>query len=154
MDFMFRDRRRPRRGAFSGGVLLAVGALWACARDPGEVPPAEALTAFLTAVERSAHAPDQQEKAYFWVDQASQRALEQRAALTESLAGHALDPWDFLVPGRVSFAGQAVASASMSERIEGDRAVVEVPIADRERAEISMVRQEGRWRVLLGLGDK
>jgi len=127
--------------------------LSACVPKPGELSPTEALSAFLTAVEQSTHAPEQQRVAYEWVDVRSQAALQSRASAAASLGGRTLKPWDMIVPGRLSFAAQPVASVAMRARVAGDRATVEVPLEHGDKLEVPMAREEGRWRVVLALGE-
>src|SRR5688500_1148584 len=95
--------------------LVAFG----CAADPSELEPTEALTAFLSALERSTHAPDQRKLAYDWLAFESQKNLEQRARLSSSLAGRPFEPWDMLVPGRVSFASENLPTARLRARVQG-----------------------------------
>jgi hypothetical protein len=132
-------------------VALALLLLSACAPDPKDFGPSEALTTFLTAVERSTHAPEQRKLAYEWIDQDSQKALSARARLTNSLAGRKLAPWEMLVPGRVSFAGQSLAGVRMVANVEGESATVSILLDKAEPVQVPMVRQGGRWRVQLGL---
>ena len=125
--------------------------LLGCAPDPGDLGPTDALAAFLTAVERSTHAPEQRKVAFEWLDTKSQGALAARARLSNSLAGRKLKPWEMLVPGRVSFAGQSIAGVRMTANVEGERATVSILIAKGEPIEVPLVREQGRWRVMLGL---
>ncbi|HEY6881009.1 MAG TPA: hypothetical protein VI299_23450 [Polyangiales bacterium] len=133
-------------------VLSAV--LLGCAADPSELEPTEALTAFLAALERSTHAPDQRRLAYDWLDLASQKTLAQRARLSASLAGRPFEPWDMLVPGRVSFAGQSLAGTRLQAKVDGEHALVEIPVEKTidppPATKVAMVREAGRWRVSLG----
>ncbi len=135
-------------------VLFALFAL-GCAADPSELQPTEALTAFLSALERSTHAPEQRRLAYEWLDLSSQRALERRARLSSSLAGRTFEPWEMLVPGRVSFAAQSIAGARLRAQVEGEHATIELPAEDTvippPSTKVAMVREAGRWRVALGL---
>ncbi len=137
-----------RRGLW---LLCLVGCGLGCARDPADVPPDAALTLFLSAVEASTHEPEQRKHAYEWLDRASREALQARAARTAALAGRKLEPWEMLVPGRLSFAGLGRIGVRMHVTIKGDAATVEIPIEDRAPAEVSMVREAGRWRVALGV---
>jgi hypothetical protein len=125
--------------------------LCACAPDPADLGPTEALAAFLTAVERSTHAPEQRKLAYEWLDQKSQQNLTERARLANSLAGRKLQPWEMLVPGRVSFAGQSISGVRMSADVEGDHAKVSILLEKGEPLEVPMIHEAGRWRVVLGL---
>jgi len=125
--------------------------LASCARDPSELGPVQALTSFLAAVEQSANSPEQRKVAFGWLDSETQAALEERAELSSSLAGRDIEAWELLVPGRVSFAGQSVAGVRMKASVSGDRATVQIPVEKRAPVEVAMVREEGRWRVMLGL---
>lgn len=126
-----------------------------CAADPTELEPTEALTAFLAALERSTHAPDQRKLAYEWLDLESQRALARRAELSSALAGRPFEPWEMLVPGRVSFAAQNIAGMRLNAQVDGLRATVEIPapevVIPPPATKVAMVREAGRWRVALGL---
>jgi hypothetical protein len=128
-----------------------------CAADPSELAPTEALTAFLAALERSTHAPDQRRLAYDWLDLASQRMLAQRARLSSSLAGRPFEPWDMLVPGRVSFAAQSLAGARLRANVDGEHATIEIPaeksVIPPPATKVAMVREAGRWRVALPLAS-
>lgn len=128
-------------------VLLS----WGCARGPEEVAPDVALTEFLSAVEGSTHDPALRKLAFEWLDEASRAALKERAVRTASLAGRKLEPWEMLVPGRLTFTGLGRAGVRMQVQIKGDKAVVQIPIEKRPPAKVDMVREGGRWRVALGL---
>jgi hypothetical protein len=134
------------------GVLSV--SLLGCAADPSELEPTEALSAFLAALERSTHAPDQRRLAYDWLDLSSQKALAQRARLSSSLAGRPFEPWDMLVPGRVSFAGQSLDGTRLHARVDGEHALIEIPVEKMidppSATKVPMVREAGRWRVSLG----
>lgn len=132
---------------------LGLCLLLACAADPSELAPTEALTAFLAALERSTHAPEQRKLAYEWLDLASQRALAERAQLSSSLSGRPFEPWDMLVPGRGSFASQSLAGVRLRAQVDGDRALVALPTPQGRTPTppIALVREQGRWRVALGL---
>jgi hypothetical protein len=141
------------RAVFCSAFLLG-GALGGCAADPSELAPTEALTAFLAALERSTHAPDQRRLAYEWLDLASQRTLANRARLSSSLAGRPFEPWDMLVPGRVSFAAQSIAGARLRAQVDGEHATIVIPVEKSVSPpppsnKVAMVREAGRWRVSL-----
>lgn len=135
-------------------VWMALFGALGCGPSPDEYAPSEALRAFLTALDRSTHAPEQLRAAYGWIDEESQALLAQRASLAASLAGRKLAPWDMLVPGRGSFSAYSVPSLRMRTRTEGERAFVALRVDGRGEVEIPMVRQGGRWRVQLDLTDK
>jgi hypothetical protein len=132
-------------------LLLFLSGWLGCAPSPAELSPTEALTAFLTALDRSTHAPEQLQVAYDWLDQNSQGALKERAGMSASLAGRSVAAWDMLVPGRASFSAYSVPSLRMRARIQGEQAVVTLQLDAHEDVEIPMRREEGRWRVVLGL---
>jgi hypothetical protein len=125
-------------------------ASWSCAPRPEELSPSEALTAFLTALDRSTHAPEQLQAAFEWLDESSQATLKERAGLSASLAGRSIAPWDMLVPGRSSFSAYSVPSLRMRTRVEGERAFVSIQLEGRADIEIPLRREQGRWRVGLG----
>lgn len=140
-------RREVRTWLATLGCVLLFG----CAADPSDLDPAEALSAFLAALERSTHAPDQRRLAYEWLDLDSQRVLNERAKLSSSLAGRPFEAWDMLVPGRVAFATQSIAGVRLSASVHGEHATVAVPGEGTIGAKVPMVREGGRWRVVLGL---
>jgi hypothetical protein len=125
--------------------------LLGCAADPSELEPTEALTAFLAALERSTHAPDQRKLAYDWLDLRSQRSLTERAKLSSSLSGRPFEPWEMLVPGRISFAAHSLVGARLSAQVDGEHASVALPGASSAGSRVPMVRESGRWRVVLGM---
>jgi hypothetical protein len=137
---------RVRRLLWISLVLSCV----ACAADPGELSPKQALSAFLTALDRSTHAPEQLKVAFEWVDEKSQAALKQRADLAASLAGRSISAWDMLVAGRGSFSAYPP-SAVARVRSAGEQAFVSLQVDGRSQVEVPMRREGGRWRVVLGL---
>lgn len=132
-------------------LLFAVLLVNACGEEPEGLDPKAALTGFLMAMEHSTHAPEQRKAAYEWIDRESRAALTERAELTASLAGRKLEPWELLVPGRVSFAELGRRGVKMTADIRGDQATVSIPVEGRPAAEVPMVRENGRWHVVLGL---
>jgi len=150
----------PRRA--HGRLMRAWPALFlcvvlGCAADPSDLQPTEALSAFLSALERSTHAPDQRKLAYEWLDLETQRALTERARLASSLGGRPFEPWDMLVPGRVSFASQSITGVRLRARVQGERATIEIPpeqgVIPPPPTQVPMVREAGRWRVALAMGQ-
>lgn len=132
-------------------LLLGVWLCSGCARDPGELAPDAALTEFLSSVDGSTHEPSLRKAAYEWLDESSRKALAERAARTAALAGRRLEPWEMIVPGRLSFSGLGRSGVRMQVRIDGDKAKVTIPIEKRAPVEVDMVREGGRWRVVLGV---
>ena len=132
-------------------LVVTLLLLAACAPDPAEYGPVEALATFLAAIDRSAQAPEQRKVAFEWLDAESQGALKERAELSASLVGRAFQPWEMLVPGRLGFSLRSMGNVRMSADVSGDKATVRIPVHEREPVLVPMVREAGRWRVQLGL---
>lgn len=132
-------------------LALSLLVMAACAPDPAELGPVEALSTFLAAIDRSAQAPEQRKQAFEWLDADSQAALKARAELSASLVGRTLQPWEMLVPGRLGFSLRSMGNVRMSAEVAGDKATVRIPVQGREPVLVPMVREGGRWRVQLGL---
>ena len=131
--------------------VLVVFVLLGCGPDPGELAPVEVLKEFLADLERSSQAPEQRKAAFAALDKQSQAALKDRAELAGSLVGRALEPWELLVPGRLGFSLKAISGVNLRTEIAGDRATVHIPVQNRKAVDVPMVREDGRWRVQLGL---
>ena len=116
----------------------------ACGPDPGELGPVEVLRGFLADLEHSKAAFDA-------LDKQSQAALKERAELAGSLVGRALQPWELLVPGRLGFSLKAMSGVNLRTDIAGEKATVHIPVQNRKPVDVPMVREDGRWRVQLGL---
>lgn len=149
----------PRRRGHSCAVARSLLSIFllvclACAPDPGELSPSAALKSFLTALDRSPHAPEQLVVAFGWIDAKSRAALAERAELAAALAGRSVSATDMLVAGRNSFSGYSVASLRMRTRLDGERATVVVTVQGQPDIEVPLVREEGRWRVVLTLPEK
>ncbi len=123
----------------------------ACGPDPGELGPVEVLRGFLADLEHSAQAPEQRKAAFDALDKQSQAALKERAELAGSLVGRALQPWELLVPGRLGFSLKAMSGVNLRTDIAGEKATVHIPVQNRKPVDVPMVREDGRWRVQLGL---
>ncbi len=132
-------------------VLALLASASACSDVPSDQTPRGALRLFLSAMERSEHDPDAQREAYALLSASTRRALAARAHDAETLGADGLEPWEMLVRGRYrqTFA-PARGSRGMRERIDGDRARVVVTSEDgSRRAEVPLVREDGRWRIVL-----
>ena len=106
---------------------------------------------FLEVMERSATDDAALLEAYGLLDQGAQRALAARATRTRALSGQAFEPWQMLAQGRFRLRF-AHARGGMKERIDGERAVVVVSGSGAgQRAEVPLVREQGRWRIQLVL---
>jgi hypothetical protein len=62
-----------------------------------------------------------------------------------------MQPWEVLVPGRLSFSLRSMGSVRMKAEVHGDHATVNIPVKNHEPVAVPMVREGGRWRVSLGL---
>ncbi len=134
-------------------ACLAALLATACADVPSDETPAGALRLFVDAMERSDAEPEALRDAYALMAAPSRRALQERAHLAASLGGREFQPWEMLVRGRFrrSFPLRDRQGA-MRESIQGDRATVTVRSEDGQRsAQVPLVRERGRWRVLLDI---
>ena len=134
---------------------LAVASFAGCSSSAGPVAqrsPSEVLRQFLAAMDRSASDARALRTAYELLASPAQRALEARAARVKSLAGQQLEPWQMLAQGRFRLRFSPASRRGMRETIQGDRATVTVAGAGPgERAEVPLVRENGRWRLSLEL---
>ena len=130
---------------------IATTLLIGCADLPSDETPSGAVRLFLDAMDRSDREPEALREAYALLAAPSRRALQERAHLAASLGGREFQPWEMLVQGRYRQSFQVhEGSSGMRERIEGERATVTVRSDDGERsAEVPLVLEEGRWRVLV-----
>ena len=128
-------------------VLVAAG----CEDVPTDETPRGALRLFIDAMERSERDHDALQEAYALLSRDTRRELTARART--ALGGERLEPWDMLVRGRFRLTfTPGVRARGMRERIRGSRATVVVRDASgRRRAEVPLVREGGRWRIVLEL---
>lgn len=134
------------------GLLLLFAA--ACGDAEDERTPSVVLEDFLETMDRSATSEDALAEAYALLDPADQRALSARAEQAELLTGRDFEPWQMLAQGRFRLRFAPAERAGMKSEIKGDAAVVRVVSEDgRSRAEVPMVRHQGRWRVRLGVSS-
>jgi len=125
----------------------------ACSSAPSDETPEGAVRLFLDAMERSEREPEALREAYALLAGPSRLALLERAHLAGSLGGRQFDPWEMIVRGRSrrSFAIREGVSG-MRASIDGDEATVTVSEDDGEqRARIPLLREDGRWRVLIDI---
>lgn len=125
--------------------------LSACSEVPTDATPKGTVQLFLAAMERSEHDEQALAQAYALLSAPTRRVLQERAHLATSLGANELKPWQMLVRGsyRQRFTPSRGARG-MRERIEGDRATVTVTNG-RRRAEVPLVRENGRWRIVLNV---
>lgn len=124
-----------------------------CSSAPSDTTPSGTVRLFLDAMERSNGDPEALGEAYALLSAPTRRALAERAHFANALGGRRFEAWEMLVQGRfrLNFA-PARGSAGMRERIEGEQARVTVTSADgSRRAEIPLVREDGRWRIALSI---
>jgi len=122
-----------------------------CASSPSDETPTGALKMFLDAMERSAHDSEALREAYYLVDQRAQARLRERAQLATALgAARDFEPWEMLAQARFRLRFHPADSGGMRERVHGRRAVVIVTGREsQERAEVPLVKEGKRWRVVL-----
>ncbi len=131
------------------GLVLVTG----CSDVPTDETPRGTVRLFLSAMARTEEDPRALQEAYRLLARPSRRALVQRARLAESLGANRIEPWDMLVRGRSrpTFT-PAPGSRGMREHIDGDTATVTVTNEEgSRRAEVPLVRENGRWRVVLDI---
>lgn len=132
-------------------VTLLFACLVGCGRAGSPDSPAAVVEQFLKVMERSGQDESALLEAYELLDQGAQRALTTRATRARSLSGQAFEPWQMLAQARFRLRFEP-ARGGMREKIDGERAVVVVSGArDNERAEVPLVREQGRWRIQLSL---
>ena len=136
-----------------GLTAWLVAALAACSPAPSDETPTGALRLFLRAMEESGSDSTALESAYGLLDEHARQALEQRARDAGALAnGREFEPWEMLAQGRYRVRFAYAEYGSMRERIDGERAIVTVEGASgTDRAEVPLVREAGRWRVVLAI---
>ena len=114
--------------------------------------PVSTVRSFLELMERSTTDDDALEDAYALLDRAAQQGLRTRADRARSLSGRAFEPWQMIAQGRFRLRFAPVSPGGLRARVQGERAVVVATGANAgERAEIPLVRQDGRWRLELTL---
>lgn len=129
--------------------LLLLG----CSTAPTDTDPHGSVQLFLDAMERSRDDANALREAYGLLCASTRRALTERARFAESLGGARLEPWQMLARGRFrqTFV-PAPGRRGVRSEIEGDRAtVVYTNEQGDRRAEVPLVLEEGRWRIVLNL---
>lgn len=136
-----------RRAALLSIVLLASS----CSDVPSDETPRGAVRLFLSAMARSEDDPRALREAYGLLSASTRRALVERARFAESLGANELEPWEMLVRGRFRQSFTAARGArGMREQIDGNEATVTVTNeGGSRRAEVPLVREDGRWRIVL-----
>ena len=139
------------RAVLQPWCVLLLG-LCACSSAPSDETPSGALLMFLGAMERSDWNQEALREAYALLSADAREALEERAEMANALSGRDFEPWQMLAQGRFRLRFAPRQDGGLSERIDGDRAVVVVTGSrDGERAEVPMVLEDGEWRVDLDI---
>ncbi len=148
------SRTGPRRLLRSGlfcWALAGVLCTSACGSSPSDETPTGALRLFLDAMERSAYEESALREAYGLLAPSARQQLRRRAGRASSLSHQAFEPWDMLPQGRFRLRFRP---RRMRVEGDGDQVVVVVTGArDGERADVQMLLEEGRWRVVLAIPD-
>lgn len=137
----------------SAALLLPILLASACSDLPSDETPRGAVRLFLSAMARTEEDPAALREAYGLLSASTRRALVERERFAESLGASELYPWDMLVRGRhrPSFA-PARGARGMREQVDGDSAIVVVTNeAGTRTAEVPLVREDGRWRIVLSI---
>jgi hypothetical protein len=144
-----------RRLRHFGAALVCVGlanAAVGCGGAEADGTPAEALSRFLEAMDRSVINEAALKDAYALLDEEAQRELSSRASRAGFLTGRKFEPWDMIAQGRFRLRFAPAEHAGMHTTLSGDTAVVHVKSEDsRAQAAVPLVREAGRWRVKLQL---
>jgi hypothetical protein len=144
------------RGAQHVGAALVCLA-WACVglgcgSAEADGTPAEALSRFLEAMDRSVINESALKDAYALLDEQAQRELISRANRAGFLTGRKFEPWDMIAQGRFRLRFAPAEHAGMHTTVSGDTAIVQVKSENtRSQAAVPLVREAGRWRVKLVL---
>ena len=133
-------------------VACAVVSGTACGRAEADTTPTATVRHFLEVMDRSNEDDAALKDVYRLLDSTARKALKRRAERARTLSMQLYEPWQMLVPGRFRLRFLPRSPGGMHERVNGDRAVVTV-IGRRagERAEVPLVREQGRWRIALVL---
>lgn len=121
----------------------------ACSESHDDDTPVGALVSFLEAMDRGAADSDALRGAYELLDKGARKALEERAAKAETLAGRTYQPWEMLAEGRfrLHFAPER---HRMRTKIDGDRAKVTVSDPNgKQTVSVPLAKEGDAWRVVL-----
>jgi hypothetical protein len=136
----------------------ALAAIWvaaaACGTVETDATPAEALSRFLEAMDRSVSNESALKDAYGLLDEHAQRELTARADRAGFLTGRKFEPWEMIAQGRFRLRFAPAEHAEMRTTLSGNNAVVHVKSEDsRSQAAVPLVHEAGRWRVKLVLPE-
>lgn len=131
-------------------LVMLLCAAAACSVAATDETPSGALSLFLEAMGEAEDDPAARARAYALMAGETRRSLASRARLASALSARPFEPWEMIVEGRYRLRFRPREHRGFEERIAGDRAIVVVRgERRRERAEVPMVRENGRWRVYL-----
>ena len=132
-----------------GSALVAL-LLVACSGSDAETTPADVLSHFLDAMDRSTVNDSALADAYALLDSGARRELRSRADQAALVAGHDFEPWQMLAQGRFRLRFSPAEHGGMRAKISGQNAVVHVVSDDRRsQVDVPMVREAGQWHVKL-----
>lgn len=138
------------RGLRSAIATLALGLLGACSHGPPDATPEGAVREFIERMERVDGDPERARAAYELLSASTRENLIERARRASNATGRPMKPEEMLAPSRFVLLFRP---HQMQAHITGDRALVSVMGMDPavDRAQVPLVREEGRWRVELAL---
>lgn len=132
-------------------IVLAIAA-FGCARVPTDETPDGAVELFLEAMGRASDDPSARRRAFELLAPESQRRIAERARLASSLGSRRFEPWEMIAEGRYRLRFRPREVGGFTARVSGDRAIVVVRgEQSAERAEVPLVRSNGRWRIFLSI---
>jgi len=134
-----------RVAAMGLGCSLAVG----CSDPPTDETPSGTVRLFLEAMDRSSWDSSALEEAFSLLAPQARTALAERAKKAASLSGQELEPWDMIAQGRYRLRFAPRGGDGLREQIDGDQAVVTVVGGPVQRADVPLVREGDRWRIVL-----
>jgi hypothetical protein len=135
------------------GRAAALCFLAACGTVDADGSPADALSRFLEAMDRSTLNESALKDAYALLDDRAQKELRVRADRAGFLTGRKFEPWEMIAQGRFRL-HFAPAERGMHTTITGEHAVVQVKSDDgRSQVSVPLLHEGGRWRVRLELPE-
>ncbi|MGF1466780.1 MAG: hypothetical protein ACFCGT_11665 [Sandaracinaceae bacterium] len=143
--------RPPRALVVASALALAPSG---CRSQPDDGPVA-VVKRFIAVMEEANRFPDARADAFALLDRDSRIALAERAHQATALGGRELTPWEMIVEGRFRLNFQPRRGRAGFREVRDpqhpDRATVVVRGPGDRSAEVPLVREEGRWRILLGV---
>lgn len=138
------------RGLRSLIAACALGLVAACSHTPPDATPEGAVREFIERMERVDGDPERARAAYELLSASTRENLIERARRASHASGRPMKPEEMLAPSRFVLLFRP---HQMQARITGNRAVVDVTGMDPnvDRAQVPLVREDGRWRVELDL---